>query len=235
MKLISILSLLFLLSCSTSSTFSSIDPKVVYRHDMEMNFNGHLGQGVLVVPEADVYKVHITAPGELDLFTFTNCHREEVAENAGNVTTTTGKIFKRKIENKNQLKMEFSPSPLEKRDSCLVQITGLEESKGRHSWGIVDFESSTNTLPALLSCNGSQINAKGVSICQARAGLIQAIKFPKEVYASPDASCPLPKNKGDYFEFPIQKGKCVYAFMTKEKEIHRLTTLGYEQILIRKE
>lgn len=228
------LSLIFLVSCSTNTSFSSIDPKIVYRHDMEININGLQGQGVLVIPEADIYKVHIKAPGELDLFTFTNCHREEIAENAS-VVTTAGRIFKRKIENKNEVKLDFTPTPLEKKDSCLVQVTGLEESKGRHSWGLIDFESSTNTLPALLSCNGSQINAKGVSICQARAGLIQAIKFPKEVFASPDASCPLPKTKGDYFEFPIQKGKCVYAFMTKEKEIHRLTTLGYEQILIRKE
>jgi len=224
----------FLFSCSTGSSFQKLDPLIVYRHDMEININGFQGQGVLVVPEADIYHVHIKAPGELDLFTFTNCHREEIAENAS-IVTTTGRIFKRKIENKNEVKLDFTPSPLEKRDSCLVQVTGLEESKGRHSWGIVDFESSSNILPALLSCNGSQINAKGVSICQARAGLIQAIKFPKEVTASPDASCPLPKTKGDYFEFPIQKGKCVYAFMAKEKEIHRLTTLGYEQILIRKE
>lgn len=226
--------LILLSSCSTGSSFQKLDPSTVYRHDMEININGFQGQGVLVVPEAATYKVHIKAPGELDLFTFTNCHREEIAENAS-VVSKTGKIFRRTIENKNEFKMDFTPSPLEKSDSCLVQVTGLEESKGRHSWGIVDFESSTNTLPALLSCNGSQINAKGVSICQARASLIQAIKFPKEVYASPDTSCPLPKTKGDYFEFPIQKGKCVYAFMTKEKEIHRLTTLGYEQILIRKE
>lgn len=235
MKLLSILSLIFLVSCAASPRFSSIDPSIIYRHDMEINANGFQGQGVLVVPEAEKYSFHLKAQGELDLFTFTNCHREDVAENASNVTTTVGKIFKRKIENKNEIKLEFIPSPLEKRDSCLVQLTGLEESKGRHSWGLVDFESSSNTLPALLSCNGNQINAKGVSICQARAGLIQAIKFPKEVFTSPDASCPLPITKGNYFEFPIQRGKCVYAFMTKEKEIHRLTTLGYEQILIRKE
>lgn len=229
-----LLILLSLFSCSQATIYPPVNPAVTYRYDMEINVNGFTGQGILVVPEAEIYKVHIKAPGQLDLFTFTNCHREEIAENAS-VVSKTGKLFRRTIENKNEVKIEFKPSPLEKSDSCHVQLTGLEESKGRHSWGLLDFENKSNTLLALLSCDGNQVSAKGVSICQARAGLIQAIKFPKEVFVSPSANCPLPKTKGDYFEFPIQKGKCVFAFMTKEKEIHRLTTLGYEQILIRGE
>ena len=50
---------------------------------------------------------------------------------------------------------------------------------------------------------------------------------------SPDKKCPLPKTEGKEFVFPIKKGECVYVFMNSAGEIHRLTTIGYEGVLIR--
>lgn len=221
-------------SCSQNN-FESVSAEVFYKRDMILEVNGVKGEGVVVAPLSPSISFYVIARGDLDLFTFTTCHREETAEDAGNVSSSQGSwIFKRTITKKREVKSTFSPTPIEAEGGCPILLGGYEQEKGRHSWGFVDFETPDAVLPATLSCNGSVIKSKGVSICQARAGLIQSIKFENQVKVSPEPGCELGKAAGDFFEFPISKGQCVYAFMDAEAKVHRLTTLGYEQILIRK-
>lgn len=226
--------LLALAGACNQKTFETVSTEVFYKRDMILEVGGKKGEGVLVVPLTASIPFHVTARGDLDLFTFTTCHREETAEDAGNVTERTGWLFKRTITKKREVKLDFKPTLIEGAGGCPVILGGYEEQKGRHSWGLVDFETPEATLPAMLSCNGQVLSVGGVSICQARQGLIQSIKFSQKVRVSPEPECAIGATDGDAFEFPIPKGQCVFAFMAEDGKLHRLTTLGYEQILIRK-
>jgi len=200
---------------------------------MILNIDGHEVEGVLVVPQKEVNEFHVEARGNLDLLTFTTCHREETAESAWNVSERRGWLFKRKIDKKREVKISYKATEIEKSGGCPVFIGGYEKKEGRHSWAFVDFETDEAKLPAKIFCNGSEYNAGGVSACQSKMGLIQAIKFAEDVSVMPDADCSIGLTSGNYFEFPIKKGQCVYAFISASGKIHRLTTIGYEKILIR--
>jgi len=236
-KNIMLLIICFLLvnSCSTKSIPDKLNPDVIYKRDMTIVIDGVEKIGVAVVPMKDTHKIHITAQGDLDLFTFTTCHREETAENAWNVTGRSSGLFKRTIDKKREIKMEYTPTEIEKRGGCPIFLGGYEQEKGRHSWGAIDFETPEATLTARLSCNGEESTANGVSICQSREGLIQVIEFPTETKVLPSKGCEIGMEKAVTYSFSLVKGHCVYAFMEiATKKIHRLTTIGYELIPIRK-
>lgn len=204
---------------------------------MLLEVNGVSGEGVLVVPKADSYYFEVEARGDLDLFILTSCNRDWIKEKGWHVSYKKRFLGwgKRKIEDKRKVEFFYTPDEIEKNGTCPVWLGGFEESKGRHSWGFVDFKSDTETLDAKVFCNGETLNEKGVSICQSRKGLIQGIRFETEVVVAPDPECDLGSNRGTYFEFPISRGECTYIFRTikKPREEHRLTTIGYENILIR--
>lgn len=221
-------------SCSTDQ-MPVVKSEIIYKKDMVISHAGISYVGVAVLPEMASYDLHIAAKGDLDLFTFTNCHRDENSENAWNVTETRRNfLFRKTTEKKKEIKLTFKPTALESSGFCPVFIGGFEELKGRHSWGLIDFESSVNKLQAGVECNGETKVATGVSVCQSKTGLIQRIQFGVHVRVSPDPECAIGKTEGEIFEFEIKKGQCVYAFMSDAGEIHRLTTFGYEQVLIRK-
>ena len=120
--------------------------------------------------------------------------------------------------------------------ACPAQLGGYERGKGRHSWAFVDFEHPELDLTAIVSCNGARHNSRGVSICQSKAGLIQEIQFQEKVLWPEKNTCIKMTSKDEKtFRFSMPKGQCVFRFMTKENEekFYRLTTIGYEKILIR--
>lgn len=230
-----ILFLLVLVSACSTDQMPTIKTDIVYKKDMVINHSGVSYIGVAVLPELASYDLHIVAKGDLDLFTFTNCHRDENSENAWNVTETRRTfIFKKTVDKKKEIKLTFKPTSLEKDGVCPAFIGGFEELKGRHSWGLIDFEDSAHKLQAAIECNGETKVMGGVSICQSRAGLVQRIQFGVKVRVSPEPECDLGKTEGEIFEFSIKKGQCVYAFMSEGGDLHRMTTFGYEQVLIRK-
>lgn len=232
--LLFLFALILINSCSSSSIPDKLDPSIIYKRDMLIKIDGVESYGVMVVPLKTKHDLHIIAQGDLDLFTFTTCHREETAENAWNVTERSG-LFRRRIEKKREIKMEYKPTPLEQSGGCPIYLGGYEEEKGRHSWGVIDFETPEATLPATLHCNGQRYSGNGVSICQGRMGLIQMIEFPSTVVVIPSKGCELGMTRGNVFKFPLPRGECVYAFMELSTDrIHRLTTIGYELIPIRK-
>lgn len=223
--------LIFSLSCSKE--YSSVNPETVYKKDISVIFEGKEFVGMAVLPGQASYDLHIKAKGDLDLFTFTNCHREEVSEDAWNVQETKRTfIFKKQVDKKKEIKLTFRPTELEKDGPCPIFVAGYEESKGRHSWAFIDFENEENRLISEVQCNGETKMFTGVSVCQARAGLLQRIKFSVNVKTSPD--CPIRIINDFEYEIEIPLGECVYTFMSESGETHRLTTFGYEQVLIRK-
>lgn len=211
-----------LLSGFASSPKQELDPKKLYRQDIDLVVNGVRGDGVMVVPQADKYQISGVAKGTLDLLTITTCHRD--------ISWSPGK---------KEFVYEYVPRrSIEGSRACPILIGGYDK-KGQHSWGIIEQENKDLfQMEAFLACNGSGKRFSGVSICQSRAGLIQVIEFDSPVKYSPDPSCPLPApiEDGKRFEFPIVRGTCVYAFkdMASDK-YHRLLTYGYESVLLREE
>jgi len=197
---------------------------------MKLKINGFRADGVLVIPKSARYELEIDAKGKLDLFTFETCHREEISENAGE-----GGLF----GNRKHVERSFIPnSPLETEGACPVRLGGYERDKGRHSWAFVDFEDLTATLPAELKCNGNTTNTRGVSACQSRSGLIQQITFPVKTIVNPETGCSMPRPSDLMtYRFNMSPKECVYNFMEQgaPNREHRLTTLGYDGILIREQ
>lgn len=227
--MIKILLLLFLCVACTSVQ-QKLDPKVHYPKDMALNINGHQGVGTIVVPWAQLYKFQVTARGKLDLGTYSTCHREWYQESAWDDSDW--------FDDEHKMKFTFMPNAVE-RGYCPMQLGGYEKKKGRHSWALVDFEDGSATLPAQVHCNGNTYNSRGVTVCQSRAGLLQKIIFPVEVLTSPDKECPITKNKdGKEFEINLTRGECVYMFLEKDEKsnrIHRLTTYGYDEVILRED
>lgn len=214
--------LIFLGACSTNQV---LDQSVIYPRDMRIVFEKQKYDGVAVFPKREVYSFEVHAKGNLDLFTVTSCHREVIKEEAGK-SGWFGE--KKKVDVKYRPRKEIEVSA-----ACPIQLGGYEVSKGRHSWAFIDFEDDENKLPGRVVCSGAERVFNGVSACQAREGLIQEISFevPAKVFSNCDGFPALP---GKLFQFKMQRGQCIYGF----KELnggrtHRLTTLGYESILLR--
>ena len=108
--------------------------------------------------------------------------------------------------------------------------------RGLHSWGFIDFEDIDHDLEARLLCNGKQSYPVGVSVCQSLNGLLQQISFPGEVNYAFSEECKMKTKDNIVFDFEMTNGECVFLFRSKQnKKLHRLTTLGYQEILIRGE
>lgn len=220
--------LLFALSaCTGTETAKIFDSETFYKRDIRIVEGNDSYFGVAVLPAKSAYSIAMKFSGQLDLFTFTDCHQQIARERAG-----SGGIFGRK----NEIRIEYNPS-FSGGEYCPIEIGGYEAVKGRHSWGFIDFKTPKENLPAEIQCNGSTEAYVGVSICQSLQGLLQRITFPNPTRVSTSASCePLElKDGGLWYEFPMPKGRCVYAFQEIDgaKRFHRLTTLGYEKILIK--
>ena len=176
MKFIILFSI-FLTSCSTvrHDISKGIKEGAIYKRDMNICMDGKCSQGVIVVPKKEKYKFKIEAHGHLDLFTFSTCHRED----------TTEAHAKRNWWGRSNKKVEGTFSPVKgMEDEYCPGYIGAYDKNGRHSWGFVDFETADATLPATLYCNGEVIESKGVSVCQAKKGLIQVVEFDHPVELS---------------------------------------------------
>ena len=202
------------------------DTGVLYKRDVRIVHEGSEYLGIAVLPAAAKYKLEMTFPGQVDLFTFRSCHREVTQEEAG-----AGTIFGKK----NKVSFTYDPVPLE-TGFCPVEIGGYEQGKGRHSWAFIDFETELEKLPAVVLCNGKTRQYNGVSACQAFAGLVQRITLPRKTIVYSSEGCPgTESSNGRVFDIIAGSGRCVYSFRSVEepKDYHRMTTIGYEEILIR--
>lgn len=208
-----------------------------YKFDAKIEINKKKGIGTLVVPQANKYKIEVKAKGDIALLTVRNCHRSREIEKAyeGNGV----------FHGKKYVEMELIPNnPIEK-EACPLDI-GAWDKDGRHSFVWVDFYDSSYKLNAKINCNGYHMQEEGVSICQAYAGTYQEINLPSDVVVSfegvkswdsaeamPDCDVGM-QDEQNYFRFKIPKGICVYTFGgISDKKLHRMTTIGYEHIILR--
>lgn len=213
------------LGCSLQQ---KLDPSVLYKKDMKVTVNGYQGEGVLVVPKAVNFKIGIEARGNLDLLSYSTCHREVAQEEAWEEGW---------FESKREANLEYKPSQVEAESlgQCPLQFEGYEKKKGRHSWALIHFEDPLYKLPAHVQCNGNVQNYTGISLCQSKAGLLQRVTFAEDVYAVGEDKCPAVPSKGRVFDINIGSGECVYTFQDEQKRSHKFTSYGYEQIPLRED
>jgi hypothetical protein len=200
-----------------------------YKRDMILEVNGFKAIGHLTVPQAAEYEFEVEARGDLDLFVLSSCHRVIALEEAG------GTIF-----NKKKVKLKYVPAPGIEDQACPVVLEGYEVEKGRHSWGWVQFQEKEAQLIGKVRCNGKESTFKGVSSCQSQTGTIQEISFEHPVLVDWEEGCSKPHVIDDKnFRITLSKEVCIYGFLRKgmkqeSDQVHRLTTLGFEKIMIRK-
>jgi hypothetical protein len=129
------------------------------------------------------------------------------------------------------------PSAIEKEGGCPLRFTALTKDTPKHSWGYVDFQTPDASMPAAIYCDGNVVQSDGVSICQSKKGLTQEIKFHSEVKVSKATSCDFDsKNDIDKnFRYTMPEGECVFVFRetSGQRRFHRLTTIGYDQIILK--
>jgi hypothetical protein len=220
------LSLLILLTCcaSTQTPIASTN----YRLDMSITDkdSSYTYPGIAILPKRSTYNFLFTSTGKLDLFTFRTCSREIAIENARRGIHTS------------QVLLSYTPNAIELSGACPIEVIGLSESK-KDSWGFIDFEDTSTTLPATVICGESVIKSNGVSACQGRVGLLEQITFTTDVMTSPRKGCDDIKSEnntytGKIFRFRISNGHCVYEFVqtSDPTKVHRLNTYGYTDILL---
>lgn len=221
--LIFLLQLMTLKGCS-SQVYEKPESDVYYKMDIEIEYNKAKYSGVAVLPYSPAYELRFKSPGKMDLFTFRTCSREISIEES------------RFQGSDKKAVVHYMPTELE-QGSCPIDLGSFEKEKGRHAWGIIDFQGrmQNDFMPANIICGGDKYISDGVTICQQREQLIQSIEFDTEVITAPTKECSLDIDKGKKFIFNIKKGYCVYVFMEIKgpHRIHRLTTYGYEKILLR--
>lgn len=228
MKHILLGSILLLFGCANIIPVE-LDPKVFYENDMAITVDGFTYYGVGVTPKSSIYHIKIESKEDVDLLTITSCHRQINVESA----IKTGWFhLKRGYE------FDYQPDEIESTGSCLLRFGAYSKASGEHSWSLLDFKSDAETLPAHYSCNGYQYDQVGVGICQSHQGLIQSFKFPVPVKIavnsiSDKCKIPIPQD-GMSWTFPLANRECVYLFkQINGTGIHRLTTIGYEQVPVR--
>lgn len=222
--------LLLLIACGSTpreDVVEGVKQGVVYKRDMKICLNDKCAEGVMVAPKSDNYNFKVESYGNLDLFEFATCHREETTQEFATKKRWYGHKGNRKASG------WYEPVPgIETDGSCPAYFSGYDK-KGRHSWGFVDFVSERESLPAVLFCNGDKSPSNGVSVCQSREGLIQRIVFSEPVRKPPSKPGCSISGSGTEWVFKTPKGECVHLFQAKSGKLHRLTTLGYEAIIIR--
>lgn len=213
---------LFFILSGCASVKQKLNPEVYYERSLRVEYKHNKEwyrfTGVGVLPLKNKYELKISNPsrGRLDFVKFHTCHQEHTFNSEGS-------------------KMEFSfwTGDIEQSGNCLVKIDSYDKD-GEHGWAVLETRTSDATLPATLYCNGYKYQDT-VTICQSRHGLIQKIEFKEPVRLSMlvDDKCKIAApNKFTSLEFQIKSRVCVYAFATDDNKIHRLTTIGYEGVLV---
>lgn len=213
--------ILFLFVACAQTTDRSLDPNTYYMRDMKVTIDGESAYGTMVAPKKWSYDISVDFPGKGDLVLLRTCHREEIREDLGRKEAIT-----------------YRPQRfLEDQGDCIMEISAFSKDDGKHAWALIDFENRMWQLEGIAKCNGNSYITKGVTVCQSRAGLIQQLKFNEKFTLSPAAKCyPFFEHaiKDKTLEYKVPKEECSFVITGESGRRHKLTTIGYEAVFIRK-
>ncbi len=206
---------LLLLVFSGCAGVSNLNTADIYKREMGVRINGNYYKGTASVGQRTRYHLDIYMPEKPDLLKLATCHRELTVQKPGK-----------------HYKYEYIPVPREQEPPCFMELVALDKS-GENLWGLIDFVSPDETMVATVGCNGKTITAVvGSAVCQARVGLVQTISFAEEVETAAPSRCPELKDRGDYYEYVMDKETCQYLFANEQGKLFRLMTAGYTEVLI---
>lgn len=209
---------------SATPPANPVSPEIFYRRDMDVRVDGARFPGYGVLPLKNEYEFEVQTKHDMDRFSATTCHRQIVEEKVDG----TG-WFKKTAKYKFKFVRQGS---VEQTDPCPMDLVGSDE-KNEHSWAFFDFVTPDYQLKAKLECDGWQNTYPGVSVCQAKRGLVQKISFEKPVRTSFDPGCEMESPDQKTFVYSVPRGRCVFVFCASKTECHRLTTIGYDETWLR--
>ena len=206
-----ILSILFLMGCQITKP----DPDKYYRKSMDLTVNGVSGRGMLVAPLSDEgYLIEGGFDAAINYLEIESCHRYDLLEHSDD-----------------EFVYEYNQNDFERSGLCYVLITGLSNT-GFHSWGLIEFKNDKENLDADVFCNGQLTKTAGVSVCQSKVGKTQAIRFGEKVRVRSTCNTATKTKDQMTYVYDIQEGLCSYLF-TVSGNVHRLTTFGYDEVLLK--
>lgn len=241
MKLLILISFLFITSCTSLETVQELNPKIYYKPDIKLTVDGKVyhGWGMLPPKSPLVYKLEIEAPGQIDLLKISTCARFDTDEPEGG-------IIRNVFGNTKRYTYSFIPIPKDElSETCPIMIEAYEAGiPGRHSFGIFEIDDggkySGDTLPAIVTCNAKIEFTKGSSICVHLDGLTQRISFDVPVMLMQDSlseKCRIPTpDSGRIWEFNTPNRECVYYFkeVGGNGRFHKHSSIGFEEIAVRR-
>jgi len=210
----------FFLSCAGAQKTERA-PLYRYKADILFEINGLKSSGMVVVPLTDLVKIKMRSKARLDLLMISSCHRTYTIEKVDE--GWFGGAAKEFV-------YEYRPTEIEKSGFCPVYFQAFDKN-GITAWGMLAFK-TTETLKATLQCSGTVSENVGVSICQAKSGLTQGIKFSQRPKFIGNDKCEIKESGLNAFEVRANSGFCNATFMLN-KEIHRLVLLGFDEVLVR--
>lgn len=225
-----------LVACANILSRPQLDPAVFYQKDItfHVSFIQPDGKwspkyqitGAGVMPEAASYKITVFPSGKADMITVSSCHREEKNANPPKDSWySEGYTFQIDLV-----------TGLESKKSCPIDIGVYERVAGRHGWALLAINSGREKLPAVTKCNGRVKQYTGVSVCQAKKGLIQKYEFKTPVAVASSGGCEITEAKDQMnWEFPIPRGQCTVYFIDKKNpdNFHQANLFGFDTIPIR--
>lgn len=227
-------------NCVSSMSRTELSTDINYQRDLEFEVESwdskkkdwvarqkFVGVGVYSIT-ASKYRVKVFAIGKTDMLVMTTCHRELKTASPD----MDGSWF-----NKKGAVFIYEPQPeFEINRACPLDIGVYEKKKGRHGWAMLVLPSERENLHATWTCNGERLIYGGTSVCQAKAGLVQSIKFDRPVVQTKVPGCILVEPKdGMNWVFPMPEGDCAIFFFDKmdERNVHQAILFGYGSIPIR--
>jgi hypothetical protein len=236
-SLIFIGSLLFILSLYGCATTPAHVTGKIYPRTLPMTVNGKAAVGIHVVDRASTYKIKVPVPKNADVVRLYTCHRESILyerERRGGIFGTGVEIKLPGRREPEATEHEFSISPpleMENEGYCPMNVEILNVD-GMNYYGLIDVRNEE--LPAFVACNGELYSTTGVSLCQARVGLVQRIQFKEPVDAKAiTEGCDEPAPAGDgFFDVSVKPETCVYLFSAQDK-YHRMTVFGYTDLRLK--
>jgi len=184
-----------------------------YQKDLVIREAATIIVGMVVLPNKLSYDLKFDARENPEIVRISNCHRDV--------------IFRYQ---KKHFSFRYTPNRRIENGSCALLVTFLDD-KGRHQFGAISFRDD-ETLPATVSCNGTNVKYDGASVCQAKSGTIQAIDFDVPVQVR-SMACTVPTGTDDrkHWTFATKDDFCLYVFKSDNGEVHKLTTFGYNEIM----
>jgi hypothetical protein len=208
--------------------------EIFYRRDMKVEINGVDYVGHAVLEDVTTLKMKIDAKDDIAHLRIKTCHRVIDIEKAW-----SKRLFGSFNKNKAKVTLKLN-SPIETKENCPIEIIAFS-LRGKHSWFYIDKKEPRFNLPAKYICNGNNGNnggdefapVQGVGICQTMPGLEQEFNFPAPVRVR--TKCPYERVSDEVFIIKPVRDYCIYTFMDEKKRYHRLTTIGYESIKLKKQ